>query len=112
MKIKVKDSNAEIVRTDEKLADCRTCIRNYRKELQELQSGMKTTEQMEKYEVLFSKDQEMSKFLETFPKNITGEDTKLKEAQQGIVALLEDISKHVGMSTTFIQILNIIFNKF
>ena len=49
----------------------------------------------QKYEVLFTKDQDMTKFLESFPQTWKEEQQKAENQQTEILSMLEDISKYV-----------------
>jgi len=51
----------------------------------------------QKYEVLFTKDQEMTQFIESFPTLKEEEERKLADKQQNVTTLLENISKSMGL---------------
>eukprot|EP00392_Amoebophrya_sp_AT5.2_P003995 g4000.t1 len=94
---KVKDNNQEIVRTEERILETRKEMENCKKQLLEVNaSAEQSSADQQKYEVLFTKDQEMSKFLDEFPRNLKDEQQKCAAKQQEILAVLEDTSKYLG----------------
>ncbi|CAD7929187.1 unnamed protein product [Amoebophrya sp. A25] len=94
---KVKDNNQEIVRTEERILETRKETENLKKQLIEVNaSAEQSSADQQKYEVLFTKDQEMTKFLEDFPKNLKDEQAKCAAKQQEILGVLSDTSKYLG----------------
>ncbi|CAD7934197.1 unnamed protein product [Amoebophrya sp. A120] len=97
---KVKDNNQEIVRTEERISETRKEMENCKKQLIEVNaSAEQSSADQQKYEVLFTKDQEMSKFLEDFPRNLKDEQMKVQAKQQEVLAVLEDTSKYLGQKS-------------
>ena len=84
----MKDNNQEIVKTEERILETRKETENLKRQLQEVNaSAEQSSADQQKYEVLFSKDQEMSKFLDDFPKNLKEEQAKASAKQQEILSI-------------------------
>lgn len=93
---KVKSDNAEIVAAEKRNSDLKLEKERLRTQIQEIgldaQEKRDDTDQ-QKYEILFAKDQEMTTFIEGFDQHKSEEEAKLKEKQDSITRLLENISK-------------------
>lgn len=94
---KVKSDNAEIVASEKYISDVKMDIEKYKKLLSEMQTDIEEkkgeSNDQQKYEILFTKDQEMSSFIEGFDEAKAGEQERIKSRQQNIVQLLESISR-------------------
>ena len=77
---KVKSNNVVITQTETQIMDRRKEIESSKKQLLEVSSQSEGADQ-QKYEVLFSKDQEMSKFLDSFPQVFADEKQRVSEKQ-------------------------------
>merc|ERR1719453_54999 len=97
---KVKSENALIMQFETKAHEVREEITRYRKQTQEMQTDIEEkkgeTSDKHKYEILFSKDQEMSQFIETFDAAKKEEEQSLVSTQQQICALLGRMSKAIS----------------
>merc|ERR1719399_1698041 len=75
-------------------------IQRYKKQAQEMETDInerkgESTDQ-QKYEMLFSKDQEMSQFIEGFDQNKRDEEEQMHDKQKRIVQLLTEMSKVIS----------------
>jgi len=102
---KVKADNQEIVTSEKQIQEIKLDIEKYKKLLSEMQTDIEEkkgeSNDQQKYEILFTKDQEMSAFIEDFDQAKAGEQERIKERQQSICQLLESISR------SFIQSKNV-----
>jgi len=97
---KVKSDNAEIVNAEKSNSERKLDKERLRTQIQEI--GMDAQERrddtdQQKYEILFAKDQEMTMFIESFDDHKAEEEKKLKEKQDSISRVLENISKALSM---------------
>jgi len=97
---KVKSENVNIMQFETKAHEVRDEITRYRKQTQEMQTDIEErkgeTSDKHKYEILFSKDQEMSNFIETFDEAKREEEGQLKAKQESILGLLTAMSKVIS----------------
>jgi len=97
---KVKSDNAEIVATEKSNSDIKLMKERLRAAIQEVTSDAKETDMQsdqQKYEILFSKDQEMTSFIDSFDRLQAEEENKLKDKQDNIERLLVNIAKATEM---------------
>uniref|UniRef100_A0A7S4RMS9 Intraflagellar transport protein 74 homolog n=1 Tax=Alexandrium monilatum TaxID=311494 RepID=A0A7S4RMS9_9DINO len=98
---RVKNDNAEIVATEkgnsELKLDCERLRAQIKEVTEDAQAKKDEGSDQQKYEILFTKDQEMTQFIDSFPDAKTEEEKKLKEKQDAIVALLQNISKAIAL---------------
>ena len=84
------------MRTEERILETRKELENGKKQLLEVNaSAEQSSADQQKYEVLFTKDQEMSKFLDEFPKNLKDEQAKCAAKQEEILGKLPDDHRRV-----------------
>lgn len=100
---KVKSDNAEIVATEKSNGDLKLGIERLKAQMREIQND--SNEQKEengdrqKYEILFTKDQEMTEFIDNFGDSKADEEKKLKEKQDQIQQHLTNISRTLQLPT-------------
>eukprot|EP00930_Biecheleria_cincta_P049840 TRINITY_DN35043_c0_g1_i1.p1 TRINITY_DN35043_c0_g1~~TRINITY_DN35043_c0_g1_i1.p1 ORF type:complete len:628 (+),score=189.42 TRINITY_DN35043_c0_g1_i1:93-1976(+) len=98
---KVKTDNAEIVATEKSNSDLKLENERLKAQIREVQSDSQEkkddTSDQQKYEILFTKDQEMSAFIDSFPESKADEEKKLKEKQESIGRILHNISKALDL---------------
>lgn len=94
---KVKSDNLEIVAAEKRANELKSEIEKYKRQIQEMQTDIEErkgeSNDQQKYEILYTKDQEMTAFIEGFAASQQQETEKIGEKQQRIVQLLESISK-------------------
>ncbi|CAK0846453.1 unnamed protein product [Prorocentrum cordatum] len=98
---KVKSDNADIVVAEKRTFELKTENENLRaliKQVAHDAQEKKDDQDQQKYEVLFTKDQEMTQFIDSFPALKEEEERKLADKQQNIKVLLENISKMMALS--------------
>ena len=97
---KVKEDNARIARLEEELSEVNDEMSRLRRSVgdheDELEQQKSNEGQNQKYEVLFKRDQEMTKFIEDFAETEAKGLAQQKETQQMIVSLLEAMSKDLA----------------
>merc|ERR1711937_298920 len=96
---KVKAENAEINAAEKTFGELKKEIQRYKKQAQEMETDInerkgESTDQ-HKYEILFSKDQEMSQFIEGFDEAKKEEEEQMAQKQRRIVQLLTETSKMI-----------------
>merc|ERR1719407_87975 len=96
---KVKKENLDIVAAEKSFDELRGEIQRYKKQAQEMETDInerkgESTDQ-HKYEILFSKDQEMSQFIEGFDEAKKEEEEQMQQKQRRIVQLLTETSKMI-----------------
>lgn len=100
---KVKSDNSEIVATEKSNSDLKLDIERLKAQIREVAADAQEKKDegsdQQKYEILFTKDQEMTAFIEGFPESKAEEERKLKEKQDNIQRLLENISKSLDLPT-------------
>jgi intraflagellar transport protein 74 len=97
---KVKKENLDIVAAEKSFDELRHEIQRYKKQSQEMETDInerkgESTDQ-QKYEMLFSKDQEMSQFIEGFDQAKREEEEAMHDKQRNIVKLLTEMSKVIS----------------
>lgn len=101
---KVKGDNAEIVNIEKTMSELRIESEKYRKQIREMQTDIEErkgeSNDQQKYEILFTKDQEMTSFIESFDASKQEELEKITSKQSRVVELLENISKSLGPSAS------------
>jgi len=98
---KVKNDNADIVAAEKRTFELKTENENLRALIKQVANDAqekRDDQDQQKYEVLFTKDQEMTQFIDAFPNLKRDEESKLAEKQSSITTLLENISKAAGLS--------------
>eukprot|EP00403_Amphidinium_massartii_P023609 CAMPEP_0178390208 /NCGR_PEP_ID=MMETSP0689_2-20121128/10525_1 /TAXON_ID=160604 /ORGANISM="Amphidinium massartii, Strain CS-259" /LENGTH=616 /DNA_ID=CAMNT_0020010705 /DNA_START=1 /DNA_END=1851 /DNA_ORIENTATION=+ len=100
---KVKTDNAEIVAAEKRNSEMKFEIEKLRAQIREVTADAQEKKDegsdQQKYEILFTKDQEMTSFIESFDESKAEEERKLKEKQDSIQRLLESISQSLGLPT-------------
>merc|ERR1719183_1872781 len=96
---KVKAENAEINAAEKTFGELKKEIQRYKKQAQEMETDInerkgESTDQ-HKYEILFSKDQEMSQFIEGFDEAKKEEEEQMSLKQRRTVQLLTETSKMI-----------------
>merc|ERR550537_1462878 len=96
---KVKSENAEINAAEKGFGELKKEIQRYKKQAQEMETDInerkgESTDQ-HKYEILFSKDQEMSQFIEGFDEAKKEEEEQMAQKQRRITQLLTETSKMI-----------------
>merc|ERR1719398_295142 len=96
---KVKAENAEITAAEKTFGELKKELQRYKKQAQEMETDInerkgESTDQ-HKYEILFSKDQEMSQFIEGFDEAKKEEEEQMQQKQRRIVQLLTETSKMI-----------------
>merc|ERR1719271_1971597 len=97
---KVKAENAEINAAEKTFGELKKEIQRYKKQAQEMETDInerkgESTDQ-HKYEILFSKDQEMSQFIEGFDAAKKEEEEAMHQKQRNICQLLTGMSKVIS----------------
>jgi intraflagellar transport protein 74 len=94
---KVKEDNKTLVELEKSNGTLKLACERLRSQIQEVVSDSKEKKDensdQQKYEVLFTKDQEMTQFIDSFDETKAEEEKKLKQKQDSIVRLLENITK-------------------
>lgn len=96
---KVKTDNAEIVQAEKVVSDLKLEKERLKARIEEVITDSqehRDEAEKQKYEILFTKDQEMSQFMDSFDDLKKAEEGKLKEKQDNILVLLENITKSVA----------------
>lgn len=100
---KVKTDNAEIVAAEKRNQELKLENEKLRAQIREVTADAQERKDegsdQQKYEILFTKDQEMTQFIEGFDQSKQEEENKMKAKQEGIVRILENISKSLGLPT-------------
>jgi intraflagellar transport protein 74 len=97
---KVKSDNAEIVATEKRNSELKLEKERIRQALQDVAADTQERQsdnEQHKYEILFAKDQEMTQFINGFDDAKAEEEGKLKQKQDSILLLLENISKATNL---------------
>lgn len=99
--MKVKTDNAEIVATEKSNSELKLDNERLKAQIREVQTDAQEkkdeTSDQQKYEILFTKDQEMSAFINSFPESKAEEEKKLKEKQESVERILHNISKSLDL---------------
>merc|ERR1712217_737543 len=98
---KVKTDNAEIVNCEKRNSELKLEKERLRVQIQEVKMDAqerKDDSDQQKYEILFTKDQEMTQFIDSFDQLIGEEEAKMKEKQASIQHLLENITKFMSLN--------------
>lgn len=98
---KVKTDNAEIVAAEKLNSELKLENERLKTQIREVQSDAQEKKDensdQQKYEILFTKDQEMSAFIDSFPEAKAEEESKLKQKQESIERILINISKSLDL---------------
>jgi len=97
---KVKNDNAEIVSTEKKNSDVKLEKFRVKAQIQEVATDTrerKDDNDQHKYEILFAKDQEMTQFIDSFDDSKADEEKKMKEKQDNITRMLDNITKAIAL---------------
>jgi len=98
---KVKNDNAEIVAAEKSNSELKLENEKLRAAIREVTADAQEKKEegsdQQKYEILFTKDKEMSQFIENFNDSKAEEEKKLKEKQDSIVEILQNISKSLTL---------------
>jgi len=100
---KVKSDNGDIVATEKQISDLKMENEKLRSQIREVtqdaQEKKDEGSDQQKYEILFTKDQEMTQFIDGFNDSKAEEEKKMKEKQNSIQRLLENISGALALPT-------------
>eukprot|EP00933_Yihiella_yeosuensis_P024334 TRINITY_DN18864_c0_g1_i1.p1 TRINITY_DN18864_c0_g1~~TRINITY_DN18864_c0_g1_i1.p1 ORF type:complete len:613 (-),score=169.91 TRINITY_DN18864_c0_g1_i1:133-1971(-) len=99
---KVKQDNSEIVATEKLISELRFEKEGLKRQIQEVDADSqekKDDSDRQKYDILFSKDQEMTQFIDSFDESFKEEEKKRQEKQDRICRLLENISTAVALES-------------
>ncbi|CAE7225287.1 Ift74 [Symbiodinium sp. CCMP2592] len=100
---KVKNDNGEIVAAEKNNSELKLDNERLRAQIKEVQADAQEkkdeSSDQQKYEILFTKDQEMTAFIEGFADSKAEEERKIKEKQESIERLLQNISKSLDLPT-------------
>merc|ERR1719284_2382607 len=97
---KVKSDNADIVAAEKRNGELKLEKERLKSQIQEVITDTRERRDdndQHKYEILFQKDQEMTSFIDSFDESKAEEERKMKEKQDRIAALLENISKSLSL---------------
>merc|ERR1719510_477709 len=98
---KVKNDNAEIVAAEKSNSELKLEVEKLRAAIREVTAdALEKKEEgsdQQKYEILFTKDKEMTQFIDGFSDIKAEEEKKLREKQDAIVDLLQNISKSLAL---------------
>jgi intraflagellar transport protein 74 len=98
---KVKTDNAEIVAAEKRNSELKLEKERLKAQIKEVMTDAQERKDeggdQQKYEILFAKDQEMSQFISSFDEHKAEEEAKMKEKQENIIRLLENISIALGL---------------
>jgi len=101
---KVKSDNTEIVAAEKRNGELKLERERLKAQINEVTTDTQTSADMQsdqqKYEILFTKDQEMSTFIDSFDSTKAEEEAKLEEKQLSIQRLLESISSTLALSVS------------
>jgi len=99
---KVKSDNADIVAAEKRNSELKLEKERLKSQIQEVATDAQTSADMQsdqqKYEILFTKDQEMTQFIDSFDKLRHDEEEKMSEKQASIKRFLESISATLALS--------------
>ena len=82
--------------TESRIKEVEKAISNYKKQITDLESDLKSSNDnsnKEKYELFYQKDKEMTEFIDSFEPTRKSEMEMIKQAEDNIAALLERIAK-------------------
>merc|ERR1719171_3394191 len=100
---KVKTDNAEIVAAEKRNSELKLEKERLKAQIKEVMTDAQERKDeggdQQKYEILFAKDQEMSQFISSFDEHKAEEEAKMKEKQENIVRLLQNISTAMSLQT-------------
>jgi len=100
---KVKTDNAEFVAAEKLNSELKLEKERLRAQIKEVMADAQERRDegndQQKYEILFAKDQEMSQFIGSFDQTKGEEEHKLREKQESVVRLLENISMAANLQT-------------
>jgi intraflagellar transport protein 74 len=99
---KIKQHKAIINETEARTRELRKAVDNNNRRLKEMESeisggGQVAEESKQKYEALFAKEQQLDKFIESYPKARQKEIDEMHTKQQSIVQYLDNISQSVNL---------------
>lgn len=93
---RAKADGQSIKETETRIKDVEKAIANYKKQIQDLEQELKSssdTSNVQKYELFYEKDKEMTSFIEGFEGTKKAELEMIKNAEDSITANLERIAK-------------------
>ena len=100
---RIKQDNAEVIQVDKTIDELRKLIDTYQRNIEELETDLaeNKTEKHEvnKFDVLQKKDQEMTEFMDTFEQTKESETNQILELEKTIPILLEHMSQTLQKST-------------
>jgi len=101
---KVKSDNGDIVAAEKRNQELKLEKEKLKAGIQEVatdaQTSSDTQSDQQKYEILFTKDQEMTSFIDSFDALKAEEEQKLKQKQESIKKSLESISSTLSLQAT------------
>lgn len=94
---RVKSDNAEIKDLESRTAELKKASANYKKQAEEMQYEMNNTDtsELEKYELLYQKDRDMTEFMDKFEETKAKELDMIKQIEENIVILLDHQSRSI-----------------
>jgi len=99
---KVKTDNAEIVAAEKRIQDLKMENQKLKKDIQEVATDVQTSADMQsdqqKYEILYTKDEEMTQFINNFPKLKEDEEKKMLDKQANIKRLENNIAAAMALA--------------
>eukprot|EP00933_Yihiella_yeosuensis_P004882 TRINITY_DN109280_c0_g1_i2.p1 TRINITY_DN109280_c0_g1~~TRINITY_DN109280_c0_g1_i2.p1 ORF type:complete len:638 (+),score=154.09 TRINITY_DN109280_c0_g1_i2:63-1916(+) len=100
---KVKSDNAEIVAAEKAVSELKLGKERLKAQIREVTTDSQESKEegndQQKYEILFTKDQEMTAFIDGFAASKAEEEKKLQDKQKSIENLLLNISKALHLPT-------------
>ena len=93
---RAKADGQVIKETESRIKEVEKAISNYKKQITDLESDLKSSNDnsnKEKYELFYQKDKEMTEFIDSFEQTRKSEMEMIKQAEDNITALLERIAK-------------------
>mmetsp|Transcript_44047 Transcript_44047/g.121917 ORF Transcript_44047/g.121917 Transcript_44047/m.121917 type:complete len:618 (-) Transcript_44047:72-1925(-) len=98
---KVKTDNAEIVATEKRNSDLKLEKEKLRTQIKEVVADAQERKDeggdQQKYEILCAKDTEMTQFIDGFDASKAEEEARLKDKEESVVRLLENISRAINL---------------
>lgn len=99
---KIKSYNQVINEVEARTRDLKKAIDNNNRKLKEMEGEISggnqaTDESKQKYEALFMKEQQVDKFIETYPKLRQKEFEEMAQKQQSVLQYLDNISQSVNL---------------
>ena len=99
---KTKEHNASIKEMEARSRELKKALDNTNKKVRDIEAELKgdnqvTEESKQKFEALFAKEQQLDRFIESFPKLRSKELAEIGEKQQAIVQYLDNMSQSLNL---------------